>query len=112
MRWGVTYAALLVNLMVTMEIFLFTKNLLTLLVAPLLHGVCMLLCARDARFFDLVLLWVRSRAPAMATSLSYWRAASYGPLPLALPDANGRRRSSQVLPTVGRTGPLTPRVRA
>ena len=33
MRFGVTYAALLLNLIVTMELFLATKNLLVLLVA-------------------------------------------------------------------------------
>ena len=56
MRWGVTYAALLFNLVFTMEAFLLTKNLLTLLLALPIHGVCALLCARDARYFDLVLL--------------------------------------------------------
>ena len=30
MRWGVTYSALLVNGVFTMEVFLLTKNLLTL----------------------------------------------------------------------------------
>ena len=33
MRWGVTYSALLVNGVFTMEVFLLTKNLLTLLLA-------------------------------------------------------------------------------
>jgi type IV secretion system protein VirB3 len=33
MRWGVTYSALLFNLVFTMEVFLLTKNLLTLLIA-------------------------------------------------------------------------------
>ena len=56
MRWGVTYAALLMNMVFTMEVFLLTKNLLTLLLAIPIHGVCALLCARDARFFDLALL--------------------------------------------------------
>jgi type IV secretion system protein VirB3 len=49
MRWGVTYSALLFNLVFTMEVFLLTKNLLTLLLAAPIHGVCALLCARDAR---------------------------------------------------------------
>ena len=53
MRWGVTYSALLVNGVFTMEVFLLTKNLLTLALALPIHGVCALLCARDARFFDL-----------------------------------------------------------
>ena len=63
MRWGVTFSALMFNLVFTMEAFLLTKNLLTLLVALPIHGVCALLCARDARFFDLILLWGRTRMP-------------------------------------------------
>ena len=64
MRWGVTYSALLFNMVFTMEAFLVTKNLLTLLLGAPIHGICMLLCARDARFFDLVLLCARTRLPA------------------------------------------------
>ena len=54
MRWGVTYSALLFNMVFTLEAFLLTKNLLTLLLGAPIHGICVLLCARDARFFDLV----------------------------------------------------------
>ena len=48
MRWGVTYSALLFNMVFTMEAFLVTKNLLTLLLAAPIHGISLLLCARDA----------------------------------------------------------------
>ncbi len=65
MRWGVTFSALLFNLVFTMEVFLLTKNLLTLLIAMPIHGVCALLCLHDARFFDLVLLWGRTRLPSI-----------------------------------------------
>jgi type IV secretion system protein VirB3 len=65
MRWGVTYAALLFNLVFVMEAFLLTKNLLTLLLSVPIHAVCVLLCAHDARFFDLILLWGRTRVPAL-----------------------------------------------
>ena len=92
MRWGVTYSALLFNLVFTLEVFLLTKNLLTLLLALPIHGVCMLLCARDARFFDLILLWGRTRLPALLTTLKFWKASSSSPLALDLPDARGRRR--------------------
>jgi type IV secretion system protein VirB3 len=92
MRWGVTYAALLANLVFTMESFLLTRNLLTLMVCLPVHGVCALLCARDARFFDLLLLWGRTRLPALLTTLRIWRASSYTPLRLDLPDSRGRRR--------------------
>jgi type IV secretion system protein VirB3 len=101
MRWGVTYSALLFNMVFTLEVFLFTKNLLTLLLAAPIHGVCVLLCARDARFFDLVLLWGRTRLPALLTTLHFWRAASYGSLVLDLPDARGRRRQGMVTAVVG-----------
>jgi type IV secretion system protein VirB3 len=91
MRWGVTYSALLFNMVLTMEVFLLTKNLLTLLLCVPVHAICMSLCARDARFFDLVLLWTRLRLPAMFANLKFWRASSYSPLSLNLPN-NGRRR--------------------
>jgi type IV secretion system protein VirB3 len=97
MRWGVTYAALLFNLVFVMEVFLLTKNLLVLLVALPIHGVSMLLCARDARFFDLIALWSRTRLPAVSANLRFWRTSSYSPLHVDVP-ANGRRR--QRLPTV------------
>jgi type IV secretion system protein VirB3 len=93
MRWGVTYAALLFNLVFTMEMFLLTKNLLTLLSCVPVHGVFALLCSRDARFFDLVLLWGRTRLPAAFGNLRHWRASSYSPLVIDIPSAHrGRRR--------------------
>jgi type IV secretion system protein VirB3 len=91
MRWGVTYSALLFNMVFTMEAFLLTKNLLTLLLCLPIHGVCVLLCARDARFFDLILLWARTRLPALMGNLRLWRASSYSPLTLELPDCKGLR---------------------
>lgn len=90
-RWGVTYSALLFNMVVTMEAFLLTRNLLTLLMCAPIHGVCALLCARDARFFDLVLLWGRTRLPATLGTLRMWKASSYSPLTLDLPSRAGRR---------------------
>ena len=91
MRWGVTYSALLFNMVFTMEFFLLTKNLLSLLLCLPIHGVCVLLCARDARFFDLILLWARTRLPALTANLRLWRASSYSPLILDLPDRKGMR---------------------
>ena len=92
MRWGVTYSALLFNMVFTLEVFLLTKNLLTLLLCAPIHGVCMLLCARDARFFDLVLLWARTRLAAVFANRWHWQASSYCPLTLDLPNRRGRRR--------------------
>jgi type IV secretion system protein VirB3 len=97
MRWGVTYSALLLNAVSTMEVFLLTKNLLTLLIALPIHGICALLCARDARFFDLLLVWGRTRMPAYFSNYRLWRASSHCALSLDLPNVDGRRR---VIPQV------------
>ena len=102
MRWGVAYSALLLNLVVTMEIFLVTRNLLTLLIALPVHGICALLCARDARFFDLLMLWVATRLPAHFGNARYWRASTYSPLALDLPNVAGRRRLASVSHTAVR----------
>jgi type IV secretion system protein VirB3 len=96
MRWGVTYSALLFNLVFTMEAFLLTKNLLTFLIAAPIHGVCALLCARDARFFDLILLWGRTRMPAYFANFGVWKASSHSPLTIDLPGIDGRRRAGVV----------------
>jgi type IV secretion system protein VirB3 len=92
MRWGVTYAALLFNLVCTMEAFLLTKNLLTLLCCVPVHGVFAILCSRDARFFDLLLLWGRTRLPAAVGNLRLWKASSYSPLVIDVPSPYGLRR--------------------
>ena len=42
-------------------------------------------------FFDLLLLWGRTRLPAALGNLRAWRASSYSPLTLDLPRAHGRR---------------------
>jgi len=106
MRWGVTYSALLFNMVFTLEAFLVTRNLLVLLLCAPLHGVFMLLCAQDARIFDLCLLWARTRLPAAWSNLAWWRASSYSPLTLDLPCARGARRAmpSEVRPLLRSAG--------
>jgi type IV secretion system protein VirB3 len=115
MLWGVTYSAVMLNAMCIMELFLLTKNLLILLIAAPIHGVCMLLCARDARFFDLVLLWGRTRLPALLGNLRFWKASSFSPLIVDLPDARGFRRRGVVTiraPRARPKGPVTSTSRA
>jgi type IV secretion system protein VirB3 len=93
MRWGVTYAALVLNMVCTMEIFVLSKNLLTLLIAIPIHGLCALLCARDPKFFELAAAWCRTRLPALVSTYSFWSASSYSPLELDVPSPRGRRRA-------------------
>ena len=96
MRWGVSYSALLFNMVFVMEAFLVTKNLLMLLLAVPIHGICALLCARDARFFDLVLLCARTRLPAAFANLRRWKASSYSPLEIDLANHGRRRRLESI----------------
>jgi type IV secretion system protein VirB3 len=97
MRWGVTYAALLMNLVLTMEAFLATRNLLVLGIALPIHGLSVLLCARDPRIFDLLLLWMRTHGVALTTTHRSFRAAAYGPLPSAKPQSTGPRRGAPLI---------------
>jgi type IV secretion system protein VirB3 len=91
MRWGVTFAALLANLVFTLEVFLLTQNLFCLGLALPIHGLQSLLCARDPRIFELLALWFRTRVPAWFGNARHWRAVSYSALPLAPARLDGRR---------------------
>jgi type IV secretion system protein VirB3 len=92
MRWGVTYLALLAEMVLTMEVFLMSKNLLSLLLALPLHGLAVLFCARDPRFFDLASLWLRTRLPALACNFHLWKGVSYCPLSVDPPGSRAIRR--------------------
>ncbi len=95
MRWGVTYAALIFNLVFTLDVFLATRNLLALVLALPIHGISALLCAHDARFFDLLLLWVRTRFVTLLGNGLYWKASSYSPLAFSV----GQRSLQRPEPT-------------
>ncbi len=91
-RWGVPYLAIMANMVLTMEIFLVVRNPLILLCAIPVHGICMLLCSRDARIFELGMLWGQTRMPGILGNLLTWRGNTYSPLMLDLPGPRGRRR--------------------
>lgn len=96
MAFGVTYSALLTNAIVTVEMFLLTRNLLWLLLCVPVHGVFWMLCLTEPRFFDLGLLWGRTRGAGMLRNRRRWGANGYSALDLDLPGPSGRRRD---LPT-------------
>lgn len=79
MALGVPYVALLVNAFVTLEVFLVSQNLLTLLLAVPLHAIAWVLCLVEPRFFELVAVWGSVRARAGFRGTRPWRAVSYGP---------------------------------
>jgi len=97
MAFGVTYSALLVNAVVTVELFLLTRNLLWLLACLPMHGLFWLLCLSEPRFFDLALLWGRTRGPGLLGNGRWWRAQGYSALALDLPDPRGRRRGRPLI---------------
>ena len=80
MALGVTYGAALANGMLTVELFLLTRNLLALLVCLPIHGTLWILCAVEPRFFELLLLYVRTRRRNPG-SRTVWRAATYAQAP-------------------------------
>ena len=95
MLFGVTYSAMIVNLVLSVEAFVLTKNLAWLLAFVPVHGLFYLVCLYEPQFFDLLQLWGRTRGQALATgSLRFWRASSRSPLALDLPGTNGRRRAT------------------
>jgi len=96
MRWGVSFSALLANGVFTMNLFLFSSNLLVLLICLPVHGVSVLLCARDARIFDLLALWARTGMASVFRNRRLWRGSSYSALALDPPRAGGRRRALEV----------------
>jgi type IV secretion system protein VirB3 len=97
MVWGVTYSAMMFNIIITSESFIMTKNLAWLLAFVPIHGVLYLVCLYEPRYFDLLQLWGRTRLPAMVSgTLRFWRANSYSPLSIDMPDYSGRRRQRSV----------------
>jgi type IV secretion system protein VirB3 len=101
MIWGITYSAMMCNIVVTTESFIVTKNLAWLLAFVPIHGVLYLVCLYEPRFFDLLQLWGRTRLPGMLSgNLRFWHANSYSPLTLDMPDPQGRRRVRMASPAV------------
>lgn len=94
MKFGVTYAGLVINLILTVEAFILTKNLVWLLAFFPIHGVLYLVCLYEPMFFELLQLWGRTRGGALASGIvSFWKANTYSPLSLDLSDRHGRRRA-------------------
>ena len=80
--WGVTWQAFILNVIVTMEAFIWSRNLFWLLLFLPIHAICYLICLRDARTFELLLQWGPTKGAALLHSFFYWRAASVSPLAL------------------------------
>jgi type IV secretion system protein VirB3 len=74
---GVTYSLFVANVVIATELFLIFKSLWVIAAALSLHGLGMLLCLKEPRFFDLWLARV-SKCPRIK-NYGIWRCNSYRP---------------------------------
>ena len=74
---GVTYSFFVINAVVTTEVFLASRSLWALALAPVIHGAGYFGCLREPRIFDLWLTRV-SRCPR-TPNWRRWRCNSYEP---------------------------------
>ncbi len=88
MLMGVTYEAFVVNFLATAISFLASGQLKWLLICLPIHALCFLVCARDARYFGLIALWLRTGGRSKSRIL--WGASSASPLPFRKGVANAR----------------------
>ena len=74
---GVTYSFFIANAVIATELFLIFKSVWALAAALVIHGVGVLLCLREPRFFD---LWLTraGRCPRVK-NFAIWRCNSYRP---------------------------------
>ena len=80
--WGVTWQAFVLNIMFVMEAFVWTHNLLWLLLFIPIHAICYLVCLPDPRTFELLIQWGPTKGAAYLRNYHYWKATSYSPLGL------------------------------
>lgn len=74
---GVTYSYFVANVVIATELFLIFKSVWVIAAALLLHGIGVLLCLKEPRFFDLWLARV-SRTPRIK-NYEVWGCNSYRP---------------------------------
>ena len=81
---GVPMSAAIVEGVFVLEIFIWTKNLLQLLWILPAHGVFYMICLREPRIFELLWLWILTKAQSFPPfgNFLFWRTSSYSPLPL------------------------------
>lgn len=78
---GVPFTAFIFELIVVMEVFIFSKNLLALGWAIPVHGVIYLVCLKEPRIFELWILWGITKFSAWLNgAIFFWKTNTYSPL--------------------------------
>lgn len=74
---GVTYSYMVLNLIVTFEVFLITRSFWSLLIAVVVHAVGYVGSLREPRWFDIHITKLRT-CPRVRNA-SFWQGNSYRP---------------------------------
>ena len=77
MMLGVTYSALVMNMMISLVLFLALNELVWLLLMIPIHGVMYVICRWDVRFFDILTVYLKTKGGDATRSL--FKASSYRP---------------------------------
>lgn len=78
MVWGVAYPALVINTMVSLEALIWTHKLQWGLIFLPVHGICYGICLHDPRAFELLILWLQTKAANLFRTRSL--VSTYSPL--------------------------------
>ena len=78
MKWGVTYTAMVVNGMVSLEALIWTQKLQWFLIIVPIHAVFALICRHDPRAFELLFLWLKTKAGNLFRTFNL--VSTYSPL--------------------------------
>jgi len=94
MVFGVTYPGFLLNVLLVMEVFISTKNLFYLLLFIPTHLLFYSVCQKDPRSFDLMFLWMQTKAATWIFGNGrYWKGSSYSPQAITIGKRYKKRRS-------------------
>lgn len=77
MMLGVTYSALIINAGLSLILFLAINHILALLIFVPIHAAMYLVCLWDERFFDILIVYVRTKGGDGSRSI--YKASSYRP---------------------------------
>ncbi|CAM4404260.1 MAG: hypothetical protein LEGION0398_MBIBDBAK_01217 [Legionellaceae bacterium] len=82
---GVTFLAFMLNMLLVMEFFVITRNLLWLGLFFPIHGLFYLICASEPLTFDLFGLWLKTKGANFKGlhvwgNRQFWQANSYSHL--------------------------------
>ncbi|MHB1098221.1 MAG: VirB3 family type IV secretion system protein [Burkholderiales bacterium] len=76
----VPFSAVIVEIMVVIEIFIFTRNIFMLGLFIPTHGIFYLLTMKEPRKFELIRLWLITKFETFLDSYKHWRSSTYSPL--------------------------------